>query len=236
MKKGREWLKTFRAIGMTWSASDGCGNRFETFRWRPTGRFRCKWSMLLLAIAALSLTACSRTVEWEEEVLLNTGETIWITKEVRYAIKGQPGNPADLGYAPDDVESTSFKYGGRSYTYNGNARVMVLAISAQKLPVLLAHPHWNAWYRHNDFLLCAKPYYVQFVPNSTGQQWAWPKQIEPWTYNLPVNLMLDRDDLSDVKRRYTMADKSKQRYLQDPRLLDIQKINPLAKNEDCHKE
>jgi hypothetical protein len=190
--------------------------------------------ILLVVFAALQLTACARNVTWEEEVLLNTGETIWVTKEVRYTVKGQSGNPADRGYLPDDEETISFKYGGRSYSYTGNARIMVLAISPQKLPVLLAHPHWNAWYRHNDYPLCATPYYVQFVPDSTGQQWTWPKQIEPWTYNLPTNLLDDRNPPSDMKRRYTMADKAKQTYLQDPQLLSIQKIDPLETNQNCN--
>ena len=191
---------------------------------------------LLVVTAALQLTACARTVEWEEEVLLNTGETIWITKEVRYAIRGQPGNPADLGYRPDWVETTSFKYGARNYTYAGDAGIMVLAISPQKLPVLLAPPGSRGWDSHNNYPLCSKPNYVQLVPDSTGQQWTWPDRIEPWTYNLPANLMLARDDISGVKRRYTITDKAKQRYLQDPQSLYLQKIDPLKTNQNCHKE
>jgi hypothetical protein len=191
----------------------------------------------LLAVAfVLQLTACSRNMHWEEEVLLNTGETITVYKDVRYSVKGQPGNPADLGYLPDFMETISFKYGGRSYTYTGVARIMVLAISPQKLPVLLADPISNAWYRHNDYSLCAKPLYLQLVPDSSGQQWAWPKQIEPWTYNLPANLLVHRDQPSDVKRRYTMANKAAQSYMHDPQLLSSQKINPLETNPNCHQE
>lgn len=187
---------------------------------------------LLAAATVLQLTACSRNVQWEEEVLLNTGETITVYKEVRYSIKGQPGNPADLGYVPDWVETTSFKYGGRSYTYTGDASIMVLAISPQKLPILLAPPENTGWYRHNNYK-CVTPYYVQLTPDITGQQWTWPDRIEPWTYNLPANLMLNRDHPSEVKRRYTMADKSKQTYLQDPQLSYIQKINPLFIGDIC---
>lgn len=191
--------------------------------------------ILLSMLAALALTACSKTVSWEEEVLLNTGETIWVTKEVRYTIKGQPGNPADLGYLPDLVETTSFTYGGRSYIYKGEAKLMVLAISPQKLPVLLAPASIGDWYYNNNYA-CVTPYYLQLIPGSTGQQWTWPNRIETWTYNLPANLLFDRDHPSDVKRRYTMADKSKQGYLQDPQLLDIQKINPLRKSpRGCFK-
>lgn len=188
--------------------------------------------LLLTGVAALQLTACSKTVQWEEEVLLNTGETIWISKEVRYTIKGQPGNPADLGYLPDLAETTSFKYGARNYSYRGDAGIMVLAISPQKLPVLLAPPENTGWYRHNNYK-CVKPYYVQLTPDITGQQWTWPDRIEPWTYNLPANLMLNRDHPSEVKRRYTIADKSKQTYLQDPQLSYIQKIDPLFIGDIC---
>lgn len=190
--------------------------------------------VLLALAAALQLSACAKTVEWEEEVLLNTGETIWISKEVRYTVKGQPGNPADRGYLPDFVETTSFKYGGRAYTYRGDAGIMVLAISPLKLPVLLALTG-RGWGARNNYPLCAKPNYVQLMPDSTGQQWTWPDQIEPWTYNLPANLMLNRDHPSRVKPRYTMADKAQQTYMHDPQLLNSQKINPVAKNQDCHE-
>jgi hypothetical protein len=190
----------------------------------------------LLAVAfVLQLTACSRNMHWEEEVLLNTGETITVYKDVRYSVKGQPGNPADLGYVPDWVETTSFKYGGRSYTYTGEAKIMVLAISPHKLPVLLAPASIGDWYYNSNYA-CVTPYYLQLIPNSTGQQWTWPDRIEKWTYNLPANLMLNRDHPSEVKRRYTMADKEQQTYMRDPQLLDIQKIDPLRKSpRGCFK-
>lgn len=189
---------------------------------------------MLIMVAALQLTACARTMQWEEEVLLNTGETIWVSKEVRYSVKGQPGNPADLGYVPDYVETTSFKYGGRGFSYTGDAGVMVLAISPLKLPVLLAPASSRAWYRHHNYQ-CITPYYVQLTPDAKGRKWNWPERIEPWTYNLPANLMVERDDLLDVKGRYTIADKSKQQYLQDPRLIYIQKIDPSLTDEDCNR-
>ena len=192
--------------------------------------------ILMALLVTTQLSACSKTVQWEEEVLLNTGETIWISKEVRYTIKGQPGNPMDRGYLPDYVETTSFKYGGRDYIYKGDAGIMVLAISPRKLPVLLAPAGNNDWYRHHKYPLCAKPYYLQLVPESTGQQWSWPDRIESWTYNLPANLMLNRDHPSNVKRRYTKVDKEQQGYMQDPQSLYLQKIDPLYVNLNCHKE
>lgn len=188
--------------------------------------------ILASLLSAVMLSACSKNVQWEEEVLLNTGETIWVSKEVRYTIKGQPGNPADMGYLPDYMEMLSFKYAGKSYLYNGDARLLVLAISPQKLPVLLSRPEDRDWYRRHTYK-CVNPYYVQFMPDASGKLWTWPDKIEPWTYNLPTNLMLRRDHPSDVKKRYTIADKSTQAFLRDPRLLSAQKINPLFVSDIC---
>ena len=189
---------------------------------------------LLALLAACSLAACARTVHWEEEVLLNTGETIWVQKQVRYSIKGQPGNPADLGYVPDWVETISFEYAGRKYSYSGEAGIMVLAISPTRQPRLLAAAHFKNWDRKAGFK-CVAPYYVQFIPSNDGQQWTWPTQIEPWTYHLPINLMINRDDLLDVKQRYTMADKAKQQFLRDPDSFYLHKIDPNFTTIDCIK-
>ena len=192
---------------------------------------RLQQLLMLLGMTAM-LSACSKTVQWEEEVLLNTGETIWVSKEVRYTIKGQPGNPADMGYLPDHDEILSFKYGGRSYTYNGDASLLVLAISPLKLPVLLAAAEDGGWYRRHTYK-CVNPYYVQFVPDASGKQWSWPDRIELWTYNLPTNLLVHRDHPSDVKKRYTMADKAMQGFWRDPRTMYFQKIDPLFISDTC---
>lgn len=191
--------------------------------------------ILLTTIAALQLAACSRTVQWKEEVLLNTGETIWISKVVRYTINGQPGNPLDMGYLPDHAEVTSFEFDGREYVFNEPVNTLVLAISNHKTPVFLAEPASKGWYKLVDFPMCATPYYVQFVPDSTGLRWTWLEHIEPWTYNLHTNLMLDRYSPSRLKDRYTMADKAKQHYWMDRHSVDIQKIDPSKMNQNCQR-
>jgi hypothetical protein len=40
----------------------------------------------LLVGAHLLLCACSKTMQWEEEVSLNTGETIWIERTMPWAL------------------------------------------------------------------------------------------------------------------------------------------------------
>lgn len=181
--------------------------------------------LALLVLLTALCAGCAKTVKWEEEVLLNTGETIWVSKKVRYSIKGQPGNPLDLSYLPDQVETIRFKYGQKSFVYTGEAKIQVLAISPTGIPVLLAKPTSNDWYRHNNYP-CVHPYYVQLVPDDTGQNWSWPERIERWTYNLQSNLLVDRDSPSSMRSRYRMYEKADQSFFHDPQLLDFRLINP----------
>jgi hypothetical protein len=196
--------------------------------------------LALIGIVTVLIGSCAfmtrdREVSWEEEVLLNTGETIWVKKEVRYTIQGQAGNPLDLGYVPDRTEATSFKYGGRAYSYRGDAsEIMVLAISPNRQPVLLAPADSRHWGVTNNYK-CTKPYYVQLMPDVSGQKWTWPTQIEPWTYNLPTNLMLERPHPSNITSRYTNSDKSKQGFWSDPQVVNIQKVNPDFTTNNCIK-
>lgn len=190
---------------------------------------------IVMMLVVIRFTACTRYVHWEEDVLLNTGETISIDKNVRYTLKGDAGNPFDMAMRPDWEETISFKYGGRSYRYTGEAGLMVLAISPQKLPILLAPVSLGDWFYHNNYA-CVSPYYVQLVPDNSGKQWTWPVRIESWTYNLPANLLRQRDHPSAMQSRYTMAEKAEQRYMHDQQLLDTQKINPLRKSPNgCFK-
>lgn len=48
---------------------------------------------LAIGLLALVVSGCSRTVTWEEEVLLNTGETIWLLRTDTYSRSTEAGNP-----------------------------------------------------------------------------------------------------------------------------------------------
>lgn len=60
--------------------------------------FKKPLQVTLLALVAMQLSACSRTVEWQVEVPLNTGETIWVKHESAYKLQVVGGNPLDLAY------------------------------------------------------------------------------------------------------------------------------------------
>lgn len=181
-------------------------------------RLKKTLQLLLAGIAALQLTACSKTVQWEEEVPLNTGEVIWVKRKVVYRLQGEGGNPMNVGYAPDYTETLTFKWSGKEYVYEGNADLMILAISPQKQPMLVAPAANKGWdWNHNYY--CATPHYVQFVPDVSGREWTWPPEIEPWLYGLQSNLMRQRRKAEQMQKRYTVQQRSEQdaiSSMQDP--------------------
>lgn len=174
--------------------------------------------ILLTAGAVLQLTACSKTVQWEEEVPLNTGETIWVARTVNYTLQGGAGNPLDIAYRPEWVEKLEFGWSGKRYVYNGDARVILLAISPQKQPILVARAADRDWHWKHDYK-CTTPFYVQFVPDADGRTWNWPSAIEPWLFGLAHNLMRERHAPQEMKKRYTAQDRNTEDEsgsLQDP--------------------
>ena len=191
--------------------------------------------LLVVLLLTVLGTGFAKTVKWEEEVLLNTGETIWVSKKVRYSIKGQPGNPLDLGYVPDRIQTMNFKYKSTRYSYEGDAGIMLLAISPHGKPIVVAHPGYWKWYARHNYSVCTRPFYVQLIPDQSGRAWIWPNQIEEWTYHLPTNIMQSMPDPSRAKHRYTMHDKSLQGFMRDPRLAYMTKVEPQHKNLDCQK-
>lgn len=195
------------------------------------------WVSRILAASAivLSLSACSKTVHWDEEVLLNTGETIWVKRTVVYTKQGGAGNPFDTAYRKEKDEAIEFTWNGRSYYYKGEAVVMVLAISPKKQPVLVARAEDNAWDARYNYA-CTYPFYVQLMPDATGRAWVWPTAIEPWLYNLSTNLFQDFGKPDGILPRYTVQQKKFQPYLADPRLLSSHKIDPAFTGDLCKRK
>ncbi|MDO9234414.1 MAG: hypothetical protein Q7U28_00075 [Aquabacterium sp.] len=181
--------------------------------------------ILLVVIAATQLAACSKTVQWEEEVPLNTGETIWVKRSVVYKLKGAGGNPFDIGYGQDKTETLSFNWGGKKYVYEGEAALMLLAISPQKQPVLVAPAANKGWdWNHNYY--CATPHYVQFVPDPSGSEWSWPPEIESWLYDMPSNLMRQRRKPADMQKRYTAKQRAEEDAVSSMQSPTTAKIDP----------
>lgn len=71
---------------------------------------------LAIALLAVVLSGCSRTVTWEEEVPLNTGATAWIARTDTYSRSTEPGNPFKPAW---DIEKrgVEFDLHGRRYAF-----------------------------------------------------------------------------------------------------------------------
>jgi len=188
--------------------------------------------IVLPAIAMMHLTACSKTVHWEEEVPLNTGETIWVKRTVVYTKKGGAGNPLDMAYRRDHDEAIEFTWNGKNYYYKGEAGIMVLAVSPKKQPILVAKAADNSW-DATYYYGCTYPFYVQLVPDETGRAWTWPPHIESWLYNLPANLFRSFGQPDGMLSKYTAQQKSLQPYLSDPLSVSMHKIDPAYTGDRC---
>lgn len=191
------------------------------------------WLVAVLCMGLLS--ACSKTVTWEEEVPLNTGEVIWVKRTVTYKLQGASGNPLDIAYRPDWTETLEFKWQGKSYSYTGDAGIMLLAISpSTQTPVLVARADVKNWDNKNDYR-CTKPFYVQFISDESGKKWSWPPSIESWLYEMPYNLMYYRPSIGDGQFKYRVQDRFEKdhtiRY-QSPSLV---RVDPIDTFNQCRK-
>ncbi|MCY7370058.1 MAG: hypothetical protein LH479_04110 [Polaromonas sp.] len=193
------------------------------------------FQLLLLIAAAMQFTACSKTVQWEEEVLLNTGQAIWVKRTVVYSRQGGAGNPLETAYRPEKDQAIEFKWNGKTFNYKGEARIMVLAVSPHGQPALIAPAEANSWNWRYKYL-CTFPFYVQLVPDADGINWTWPISIESWLYNLPTNLLLDIGDPNKMKMRYLQAEKTNQPFWTDPQSRYMQKIDPAFNGDLCKTE
>lgn len=183
---------------------------------------------------ALVLTACTRTVTWEEEVPLNTGETIWIERSMPWEIRGSQGNPYDLGMRPTRDQTIRFKYRSRQYVYTGRADVRWIAVSPiTKEPVLVAPASSYGWDNENGFY-CTVPHYVQLTPDSSGQVWSWPAQIEAWLYGMPANVMTSIPTLKEHGRlRYDRTEKDQRNAVYSLHFPPGARIDPTYKENAC---
>lgn len=86
---------------------------------------------LLMGIAVLLLSACSKTVTWEEEVPLNTGEVIWVKRVDSYE-RVLVDHGLSLGWGLKS-RSYSFSWQGLQFQF----------VPKQKLPgpiIIFAYP------------------------------------------------------------------------------------------------
>ena len=189
-------------------------------------------SRITLLLSAILLGACSKTVQWEEEVPLNTGEVIWVKRYVTYKFETTQDNPFAFQYWPMGDQAISFKLKGRDYRFVGANSLILLAVSPSNQQPVLMEP--RTWSRASDDP-CVKPFYTQLVFSEGKQEWLPLPKVEPWLFNLPSNLMAHRGNLNDMQERYTSNDrqqKDQTMTIQNPAMA---RIDPSYQSEVCNK-
>ena len=196
------------------------------------GRAHILLKLILISCAILQLTSCSKPVQWEEEVPLNTGEVIWVKRTVVYSAQGGAGNPFDIAYRPDKDQAIEFKWNKKTFKYKGDARIMLLAISPEMQPVLVAQADANSWNWTHQYK-CTTPFYVQLTPIDNGDSWSWPPRIEEWVYNMPPNLLLSRHPPQQMKKRYSTLERVDEDYWGSVNTPWQQRIDPSYTGDLC---
>ena len=161
-------------------------------------------SGLALLIGSCAFMTRDRTVTWEEEVPLNTGETIWVTRTGTYSYRSSSGNPLDYDHRPDRLSTIEFTYKGKQYAHTGEVSFNLIAIDPDSAPNLVGNPgQWGNKHKYP----CDAPYYVQFRLSPDGREWIWPNRIDTWLYNLPTNLILGLADIEEDGKKFTPSDR-----------------------------
>jgi hypothetical protein len=85
-------------------------------------------------------SACSKTVEWDEEVRLNSGATIWIHRSDSFKRSSEPGNPLKPAWSPGP-RTYDFSWSGVKYHYetspNESSGAMALRIEPDNTPSII---------------------------------------------------------------------------------------------------
>lgn len=133
--------------------------------------------IFLIAVLATPISACSKTIEWEEEVPLNTGETIIVKREDIYVRRSVPGNPFQMGWWIDE-RKYKFSWQGNNYKYKNRHSIGPM--------ILWAYPE----YKTVAMIDSGRPYcsgYAEF--RWTNTEWSIQKNVNPEIIGSPRNLM-----------------------------------------------
>ena len=186
-----------------------------------------------LGIAVL-LTACTKTVKWEEEVLLNNGHSIVITREAEFKYDISQ----DRLFSPYwqfQAESLSFQWLGTAYKFRNapseadliSIAPLILAIDTLGIPNIFGYADSN-WV-HHKWQGCANTPIVKLVPSK--RTWVVDPSRESWIFDLTINLNSDTD-YSESKAKVTWNEKM-EKY--EKWATTSRKLNPAFVVDSCIK-
>ena len=189
--------------------------------------------LIVTGLAMISLGACSKTVQWEEEVPLNTGETIVVKRSGSYTYKGLTSDGNAFSWNPEWRSTIEFAYKGKQYTHTDAMTLVLIAIASDGTPNLAATAG-SEWSRKHNYY-CVTPSYVQLRPDGSGKVWTWPEKIDPWLYGLSTNLVFGLAALADDGKRFTPADRRQKNASLTGRYKEFETIDPTYLADNCPK-
>jgi hypothetical protein len=131
-------------------------------------RFKRTLQLLLAVIAATQITACSKTVQWEEEVPLNTGEVIWVKRTDTFVRRSEPGNPLQMGWWPDG-RSYKFSWQGQAYSYDvkgASTGPILMHVYLEEKTVAMVDSGWPTCSGYGEFRWTSGGWQLQSSTNS----------------------------------------------------------------------
>ena len=164
---------------------------------------------LLLSITCCAIASgCSKQVEWDEEVPLNLGTTIWVQRTATYNRVLSGPLAVQLKWRIGE-ETLSFQWAQKQYSYTTNRSdglvpfVLFIDPKANE-PVLIAPlgppSNWG----------CHRPHYAQLRFRQSN--WVMQTKLDPLMYGTPSNLSIARSqDPDTVPQKIT----SEQRHQND---------------------
>lgn len=169
--------------------------------------YAIRWVLIVVAVLlCINFFILTKTKSWDEEVLLNTGEVIWIKRSQTFNYGSAGDNPFKFGYYPERDEEIKFTWNGKKYYYKGSDGIFLLVISPENFPIFVAVKGVQLFGYHNDET-CSHPNYKMMLFDDKVENWIYIDFIEPWLYEMPKNLLINTSDMDGLKSKYTMQEK-----------------------------
>lgn len=148
-------------------------------------------SGLAIALLAVVLSGCSRTVTWEEEVPLNTGERHWVARTDTYVRATEPGNPMKVAWSIQKRAMTLLLH-ERRYTFEAETTDIFMVFDYGATVAVVA---WATQ--------CDTRGYAEYRWGKEG--WQLQKSLNPLLVGLPRNLMGYFSPTGDIPPRASIA-------------------------------
>jgi hypothetical protein len=147
------------------------------------------WLSALLATLLLTACANEKVFRWQEEIVLSSSETLVLERTTRYRRSGEPYNPLQTSWAPEDssivVLSGAQELVGARYGLKDWIDPVVLDRDPRTRDLIMVGTAWNCdWVR--PYAGKAKGLYVAFRLRPGAEAEAIP--IPDWAWGRTRNL------------------------------------------------